>query len=87
MTNGIPEHREVVGALYPNPLAKDKILTLELKEQIPSCVIYDILGMPVFIQNIKNMQPQLDLSGLQPGVYWLKPEGGAFAPQKIIIQE
>jgi len=54
---------------YPNPV--DQILNLEYVQAISSVSVYNLLGQRVLIENPNNTAVKIDMSGLNPGTYFV----------------
>lgn len=67
---GVENHELSQFTAYPNPTTG--ILTIESQEKIESVQVYNLLGQQVMSQPIGTSNTQIDLSGLQRGVYLLK---------------
>ncbi len=73
---------------FPNPISKG-MLTLRSSEGMKSAVLYNLLGQTVRSVKLSgDVTEQIDLSGLQAGVFTLsiKFANGAESSQKVIIE-
>lgn len=66
---------------YPNPTAASVFVEVD-KETINQFYIYDVSGK--LIDSLKNTNNQIDLSGLQPGTYFIKTDNQHLESFKII---
>lgn len=72
--------------VFPNPVSK--ILFIEMQSAISANIsIVNILGVCVYFANIQNKNITIDVSSLQPSVYFLRlydPEGRILLTKQLI---
>ncbi|SHE83881.1 Por secretion system C-terminal sorting domain-containing protein [Flavobacterium fontis] len=72
-------------SFYPNPVTGGKLYITTRANEEKNITIYDVLGKKVF-QTVLSSR-ELNLSTLQPGVYFIKiEEGEASATRKLIVR-
>ncbi|RXR24618.1 T9SS type A sorting domain-containing protein [Flavobacterium stagni] len=72
-------------SFYPNPVTGGKLYITTRNNDDKNITIYDVLGKKVF-QTVLSSR-ELNLSTLQPGVYFIKiEEGDASATRKLIVR-
>lgn len=82
--NGINETGPIVKKLFPNPVKKGENLHLDFNShEAFELVVTNLVGEVVFRQNIEKMQPGIDLSALDAGVYFLQAMNSV---QKILVE-
>lgn len=71
--------------LYPNPVTNGKLYISTKNDSNKEIIIFDLLGKKV-LQTLMNSK-ELNVSGLNPGVYIIKiNEENATATRKLIIR-
>jgi adenylate kinase family enzyme len=71
--------------LYPNPVTNGKVYISTKNDSNKEIIIFDLLGKKV-LQTLMNSK-ELNVSGLNPGVYIIKiNEENATATRKLIIR-
>ena len=77
---------EVQGLRYfPNPTTGD--LRIEAESAIEMAIVYDVMGREIFRKEMNTTQAQLDLSGLNAGVYLVSVKSETAASHFRIIKE
>ncbi len=72
-------------SFYPNPATGGKLYITTRNNDDKNITIYDVLGKKVF-QTVLSSR-ELNISSLQPGVYFIKiEEGDASATRKLIVR-
>lgn len=72
-------------SVYPNP--SDGFFTVEHGLGAGELVIYDISGKIVYNKTLPGLQEKINLSGLEPGVYFISAVNGKQGKrEKLIIQ-
>lgn len=56
--------------IYPNPAAKQ--LSIVAKEEIQKVTVYDLIGKEIIIKTPNSISTELEISGLQKGIYIVK---------------
>ena len=76
MTNGISENKTGDFLIYPNPT--NGIFKIQSSKSLSEnwVEIYNTVGKLVLRSKIDNTSDQIDISGLQNGIYLLKTENG-----------
>jgi hypothetical protein len=84
--NTLKENNSIEGlSFYPNPVTGGKLYITTRANEEKNITIYDVLGKKVF-QTVLSSR-ELNLSSLQPGVYFIKiEEGEASATRKLIVR-
>ncbi|MFM2231216.1 MAG: hypothetical protein RL607_2474 [Bacteroidota bacterium] len=82
----LKENNSIEGlSFYPNPVTGGKLYITTRNNDDKNITIYDVLGKKVF-QTVLSSR-ELNLSTLQPGVYFIKiEEGDASATRKLIVR-
>jgi hypothetical protein len=72
--------------IYPNPVSSDRIyITTAKQSQSKEVEIFDVLGKRIVQATLNGKE--LNISGLTPGVYFIKiKEGDASATRKLIVK-
>ena len=72
-------------SLYPNPVSS--ILTIESKNSITAIEIYNLLGQKVYQVQVNKINPELDMSLLEKGTYFIKVYKNKICKNFKIIKE
>lgn len=72
-------------SLYPNPAANQ--ITLEAKEDIQKVLIYNLLGQELLTQKTNSNKVNLNISGLQKGIYIAKTTSAGKETMTKFIKE
>ncbi len=83
ISTGLAEEKENAFGLYPNP--NNGEFTINFGDQRSRTVqIFDIKGRIIKEFNLNNQRANLDLSGLQKGIYIVRIDGGSLQKKLII---
>ncbi|NJM78880.1 MAG: T9SS type A sorting domain-containing protein [Flavobacterium sp.] len=58
--------------VYPNPMTNEVFVTSKNNTSIESLNITDVLGKTIYSEKINSTKTQLDVSGFQKGIYFLR---------------
>ncbi|TYB79669.1 FG-GAP-like repeat-containing protein [Bizionia myxarmorum] len=72
-------------SFYPNPVIST--LTLMNKTPVSGVVIHNILGQEVFKKSLQNNQEEIQLSHLEPGIYFVKVQSNHISETIQIIKK
>lgn len=80
---------ETLTKVYPNPLLRSDLLSVELDRLVPNCVVrlYNALGQVVYTRPLENRQSiDLNLQALSSGIYFVRISGAEeIASHPIVI--
>ncbi len=85
--SAIKKNPELLLSVYPNPVV-DKLFVESGETQTMDFQLFNILGQMVVSGKIRNGQNQVDLTGTQPGLYFLRltEENGHWTKQYKILK-
>ena len=85
--SGIEDVEQHYATIFPNP--SNGIFTVTLNKTFDLVEVYNITGQVIYTRNNQEMNFQIDLSGMQPGMYFVKlsdKKTGTNISQRIIVQ-
>lgn len=73
--------------IYPNPVLGDKLFITSDSKKSKAVTVFNVLGKKVLFEIITPNSQELDVSGLNPGIYVLRiKEDEVTASKKLIIK-
>lgn len=72
-------------SIYPNPASGDKIYISTKLNRSKKVEVFNVLGKPILSANVSGNE--LNISALDPGIYFLKiKEGNQSSTRKLVIR-
>lgn len=72
-------------SIYPNPASGNKIYISTRLDQSKKIEVYNVLGKPILSADLNGKE--LNISSLDPGIYFLKiKEGNRSSTRKLVIR-